>query len=112
MLDIASTNLSFLKSIEFDEITSRLSINEGKEGELVSNLTVTVNKDTGEILDIARSAKIFKGANILSSPIAIKRKSLFEPDFKLELINQGNASLPDNIRKIVEQTFSNFNDEL
>ena len=106
------SSLNFLKIIEFNEITARLTTTQSKDGLFVSYLTLTVNEETGEILDIAKSARVFEGINILSSPIAIKRKSLFEPDFKLELINQGNASLPDNIRKIVEQTFSNFNDEL
>ena len=111
MSDIATINLEFLKTIKFDGITARLAITQNKEGEFVNYLTLTVNEDTGEILDIAKSARIFEGINILSSPIAIKRESLFDnpPNFKLELINQGDAQLPDRIRTIVEQAFMIFN---
>jgi hypothetical protein len=113
MSDISTINLNFLKTIKFDEITSRLKITQNKEGKFVNYLTVTVSEKTGEILDIAKSAKIFKDVNILASPIAIKRESLTKesPCFKLELINQGDAQLPDGIREVVEESFSNFNKE-
>jgi hypothetical protein len=113
MSDIATINLEFLKTIKFDGITARLAITQNKEGEFVNYLTLTVNEDTGEILDIAKSARIFEGINILSSPIAIKRKSLFEDssNFKLELINQGDAQLPDGIKATVEEAFKSFNEE-
>ena len=111
MSDMATINLNFLKITEFNEITARLTTTQSKDGLFVSYLTLTVNEETGEILDIAKSARVFEGINILSSPIAIKRESLFDnpPNFKLELINQGDAQLPDRIRTIVEQAFMIFN---
>jgi hypothetical protein len=109
MSSIDHSNLNFINAIEFDQLTARLKINGNNQGELVGYLTVTVNKETGEILDIAKSARVFEGINILAAPIAIKRKSFLEADFKLELINQGDSRLPNSIKQIVEQAFNNFN---
>ena len=102
-------NVEKLKQLDFGKLTSGLSIQE-VNGKLVTYLTLMLNKDTGEVLDVCKGVRVFE--NMLTTPIALDMGTLFEPTpYQLKL-SQGTTELPDNVKTIIEASFEKYNNSL
>ena len=106
-MDVLATNLETLSKMNFYELTNRVNIR--KSGDfLVIYLTIMIDKDSGEILDIRETVRCFD--NMATAIVAFKRKSLMDPHYQLELMENKNNPWSPEVKSIIETSLQNFND--
>jgi hypothetical protein len=100
-----SKNLEILNKFDFQRILNEISVKTIK-GEMVSYLSMMVDKSSKEILTLSEEVQIVE--NAITTPVALKRKKLGQ-DFRLELVVLEGEEMPVDVKEAIEESFVLFN---
>jgi hypothetical protein len=99
-------NINTLQSqIEKNGLLSSVVMRARENGEFVGPFNILLNKDSGEIIDIAYKVQAVKNTIVLHVAL---RCSADRSSFLLELLDQ-ESRLPDKIRSVVIQSIFAIN---
>ncbi|MBS0628456.1 MAG: hypothetical protein JSS09_09640 [Verrucomicrobia bacterium] len=99
-------NITKLNQYNLNALINSMTIQE-VNGEIVCYANLLIDKASGEILDL--SSKVKWSETTISTPVAIKTKSLFSSAPPYLELPPGDDALPSALRMIIEKSFKAFN---